>query len=79
MDVEDTTGEGGIDMIPAVIGGAILAGSLLNGVGQLVDNRRYWAHYYRNTGRFPLYRWKSGYKGFVTYGTNSLNALYRWS
>lgn len=47
-------------MLPALLFGA---GAVMQGiysVGQALDNNRYWADYYKNTGVKPRYPWRAG-------------------
>ena len=63
-------------MIPAVIGAVGLGLGAYHSVGQLMDNRRYWNDYKKNTGVSNRYYWKSGAGDWAKYGSRSLMAMY---
>lgn len=52
--------------IPFMVGASMLLGSASAGVnayyqyGAMKENERYWNDYYRNTGKKPLYPYRSG-------------------
>lgn len=63
-------------MIPAIVGGIGLGLGAVHSVGQLMDNRRYWNDYYKNTGVSNRYYWKSGVGDWAKFGSRSLMAMY---
>lgn len=63
-------------MIPAVVGAVGLGLGAVSSVGQLMDNRRYWDDYRKNTGISNRYYWKSGAGDWVKYGSHALMSAY---
>lgn len=63
-------------MIPAVIGAVGLGLGTYHSVGQLIDNRKYWDDYRKNTGVSNRYYWKSGAGDWARYGSRSLLSVY---
>lgn len=47
-----------VSVLPLIAAGVGL--NALYGVGQAVDSYRYWSDYYKNTGYFPRYPFRSG-------------------
>lgn len=67
MDV-GITGEGGIDMLPALAVGL----SALYSAGRAYDNYRYWNDYYKNTGYRPKYPFRSGSMDWMGYASDTM-------
>lgn len=60
-------------MLPALVGGL----GALYSVGKAVDSVRYWNDYYKRTGRFPKYPFRSGAFDSMSYAVGSAYAFSR--
>lgn len=59
-------------MIPAVIGALGVGLGAYHSVGELMDNKRYWDDYRKNTGVSNRYYWRSGAGDWAKYGSRAL-------
>ena len=65
-------------MLPAVVGAVGLGLGAYQSVGQLMDNRRYWNDYRKNTGISNRYYWKSGVGDWTKFGSRAFMSVYAY-